>query len=213
MPAGDLPQRERRIAQTYLVEHEYATVAKLYLSKKKRAAPKKKTAKKAGAVAPVATVKKALPAKTKITKAATLKRSSPAKSAKAPAKAKKAPTKAAVKSLPAKRAATRVALSAATPFVAPPLVPVKEDLVSQSITARMPNGHRHTFAFLVDTSTVGALKNALQATTGVPAAVQRLVGAGRELTPDASPLSALGIRAGAHVYVLVRQPSTAAVLA
>jgi hypothetical protein len=51
MPAGDIPQRERRVAQTYLVEHEYATLAKLFAGKKQNKL-KKNVAKKSNAPAP-----------------------------------------------------------------------------------------------------------------------------------------------------------------
>ncbi|CUG30284.1 ubiquitin, putative [Bodo saltans] len=67
MPAGDIPQRERRVVYTYLVEHEFATVSKLFAQK----AQKKKRTRKALATKP--TTVKPIPAKKAAVKRAPVK--------------------------------------------------------------------------------------------------------------------------------------------
>jgi hypothetical protein len=131
MPVGDYPQRERRVVYTYLVEHQYANLSKLFNPRKTKKLVKKIPASAPKAVKPIATkakavkkgptkqikkaaiVTKAVSAKQKtkpVAKKATKKKVAPAKtSAKKPSTEKKRAART-VKAKPAPK--TRIAKKA-----------------------------------------------------------------------------------------------------
>jgi hypothetical protein len=59
MPVGDYPQRERRVVYTYLVEHQYANLSKLFTPKKTKKLVKKIPTSTTKAAKPIATKAKA----------------------------------------------------------------------------------------------------------------------------------------------------------
>lgn len=254
MPAGDIPQRERRVTQVYLVEHEYATLAKLFAGRKLKKLKKRDAKKSPMPSKKLVGIKTATPYKKKVAKAPTAARGkTPAsvrtkpRAVKKVAKPPAAKPKKTVKKAPAARGpktktvaskglapsskpkgtgkkapprGPRTKTFAAPPaptfapsppiqfhFGAPLAMPANPDAdkpPQNIVTIRTLAGKRIVIPIVPDSNTVKDLKNKVEDALGIPSDQQRLIGAGRELSPDEAPLQTLGIRAEAHIYVLLR---------